>query len=1401
MSMRVKAALVIMLIFLAVTTANYFSSIIFTTQSITDTMEQELSLALDIADTVVATQIVLLKSNAETVAERLMKCESAEEMIETMAAQIEEFNDFISLTVYDGGKVFATSGAIVAHDALVHEDEFIQASLAGTKILASPHHNEIDGSLVMHVFIPMGPNKILSATIPGMFFSELLAQYRLWQSGSIFIVDAEGTFVANYRSDLVTEQRNFIEEAESNPEIKSAGDFYLEMISSNEPGSGRYNYEDKERLCVYKNVTNSLVGWRIGVVAPLVESPQNNVRRSLLLAALAFLSIGAVLSIFISSVAVKPFLRIEAQNHDLEELNETVQTQAALILDDRERIKLLLDATPLACRLWNRDYKVFECNEETVKLYGLADKREFMDKVFDLSPEFQPDGQPSREKTISTLKKVFEEGGCVFEWTYQTLDGVQIPCEVTLERVRYGDDYVIAGYTRDLREHKKMMEAIERRDDLLYTGNSTAEVLLSIVDEANMEASLIEGMELVGRSVDADRVQIWRNEMFDGELYFVHTYEWLSELGRQKVPVPAGLKYPYADKPRWKEMFMRGECVNGPVSSLSPDDREFLIAYEMKSIVIIPIFLQDQFWGFFSVDDCHIERTFTEDEIRIMRSVSLMMASVFDRGAQAARIREANDYTELLIEAMPFACNLWDSDMNLFKCNMGCVRMFEIDDKSEFIEHFSDFSPEFQPDGTPSAPQARRAIQKAFDEGVYVQEWMHQTKDGTPLPAEVTLVRVTHGSEYVVAAYVRDLREQKRMMEEINEMMVNLHSANAAKSDFLARMSHEMRTPLNAIIGLSELVLEDETVGEDARLNIENVSNSGATLLNTVNDILDISRIEAGRLELVPVKYDLPSLINDTVTQSVMHIGEKPIKFILDVEKDLPVQLFGDDLRIKQILNNLLSNAFKYTNEGFVELGVRWEREGADKAWMKVWVKDSGIGIRREDKDKLFEEFVKVDEKSNRHIMGTGLGLPITKKMAELMDGTISVESEFGKGSTFTVRLLQDFVTDEEIGPEVVENLKSFRYSDQKRRKNSNMVRIKMPYANVLVVDDTMTNLDVAKGLMKPYGMHVDCVTGGEQAINAIRDEKVRYSAILMDHMMPGMDGVEAAKRIRAIDSDYARTVPIIACTANAIAGSSEMFLANGFQDFISKPIDIVRLDEILRSWVRDKELEKVYFDREVSVGGEIIPDARVGGDRRGAGRRSGFERRALGRIYNEIDIAKGIERFGGDRDTYMEILASFAVNTKPLIEQISRVNGENLADYAIVVHGIKGSSRSIFAEALGNQAEELEKAAKDGDLVFVQQRNGEFLETLEKFISGLEKMLNNHKPEKDKPVKGKPDDELLKKLLPACESFDMGAVNGIVAEIEKYEYDADDGLAAWIRENAVKLNYAQIAERLSGLS
>ncbi|MDR3304743.1 MAG: response regulator [Clostridiales Family XIII bacterium] len=630
-----------------------------------------------------------------------------------------------------------------------------------------------------------------------------------------------------------------------------------------------------------------------------------------------------------------------------------------------------------------------------------------------------------------------------------------------------------------------------------------------------------------------------------------------------------------------------------------------------------------------------------------------------------------------------------------------------------------------------------------------------------------------------IAKPFQKIKEQNIHLEELNEIAKD---ASEAKNHFLANMSHEMRTPLNAVVGLSELMLGGEEVRGEAAENMEKVYNAGVTLLGIVNDILDLSKIESGKFELVPVEYDVPSLINDTITLNIMRIADKPIQFNLLIDETLPSKLYGDELRIKQICNNLLSNAFKYTEAGRVDLAVACERDGG-AMWLVITVTDTGIGIRPDDLKKLFSDYHQVDTRFNRKIEGTGLGLSITKRMAEMMDGEIKVESVYGTGSLFRVRVRQKFVTDVAIGAEVAENLRHFHYSDSKRSTNAKLTRIRIPYARVLVVDDVQTNLDVAKGMLKPYDIRVDCVLSGGQAIDRIREGRPAYSAIFMDHMMPELDGVETTRIIREeIGTDYAKNIPIIALTANAILGNEKMFLENGFQAFLSKPIDIMCLDAVIRKWIRNKELEKEI--------GEPFPAGQGGAKAPGP-----FD----GYSVDGVDLPKALARFGGDTEALREVLRSYAVNTPPLLAEmrVRDMPKAGLADYAVRAHGIKGSSRGICAERVGALAEALEHAAKAGELGFVSDNNDAFILSAGKLIEDLLLLLEKSDKAHPKPKRDIPDAALLGKLRASCADYDMDGIDEAMKELERFDYAAQTDLIRWLRARIDEMDFQEIFDRL----
>jgi signal transduction histidine kinase/AmiR/NasT family two-component response regulator/HPt (histidine-containing phosphotransfer) domain-containing protein len=645
-------------------------------------------------------------------------------------------------------------------------------------------------------------------------------------------------------------------------------------------------------------------------------------------------------------------------------------------------------------------------------------------------------------------------------------------------------------------------------------------------------------------------------------------------------------------------------------------------------------------------------------------------------------------------------------------------------------------------------------------------------------------------ASHSIAKPFEQIKEQNVRLEELKRTAEN---ASETKTRFLANMSHEMRTPLNAIIGLSELGLGSDELTGNAFGNMEKIYISGMTLLGIINDILDISKIESGKFILIPAKYDTPSLINDTIIQNMIRIGSKPIQFKVHVEETLPQRIEGDELRVKQIFNNLLSNAFKYTDKGSVDWYISSETSG-NSVWLISSVRDTGIGIREEDISKLFTDYNQIDIKGNRRIEGTGLGLSITKNLVKLMDGSITVESEYGKGSVFSLRIRQRYVDEKIIGREAAENLSSLNYTAERRSKKEKLVRAWIPYATVLVVDDVPMNLDVARGMLKPYGMTVDCAESGQQAIDLIREGKTKYSAVFMDHMMPDMDGIEAVRIIRSeIGTEYAWTVPIIALTANAIIGNEDLFLKSGFHAFLSKPIDIIQLDLIVNRYIRDKDLER--GSASAGKAGPVPPEAR---DKNGE-TKPGI---LVGRFLEGVDFNAGLKRFDGNEEMYLGLVASYFSQIPLFLEKIRTWTAETLEkEYKIAVHSLKSTSYTIGARHIGSMAEELEKAAAAGDGEFIKSHNDALVAAVEKLIPALGNFLEEIKDASQKPARPSPDPALFAEILSACSDYDMARLDKAMAGLEQYRYESQADLVEWLREKINQSELENIRERLENLT
>jgi len=518
---------------------------------------------------------------------------------------------------------------------------------------------------------------------------------------------------------------------------------------------------------------------------------------------------------------------------------------------------------------------------------------------------------------------------------------------------------------------------------------------------------------------------------------------------------------------------------------------------------------------------------------------------------------------------------------------------------------------------------------------------------------------------------------------ELTNAREQAEQSSKTKSIFLSHMSHEIRTPMNAILGIAEIQLQKENLSPDTSEAFRKIYESGDLLLNIINDILDLSKIESGKLEIFPIKYDIPSLVNDTTQLNRLRYESKPIEFSVQLDKNTPLRLRGDVLRIKQILNNILSNAFKYTDEGKIEFYICCENadetESLEDVTLVFRVSDTGQGMTKGQLKRLFDEYSRFNLDKNRTTVGAGLGMSITKRLVDLMNGTITAQSEPDKGSVFTVRIPQKREGMETCNDILINKLKNFTFHSTAIMKKVQFLREYMPYGSVLIVDDVESNIYVAKGMIIPYGIKIDTSYSGLEAVEKIKNGNV-YDIIFMDHMMPKMDGIEAVKIIR--ETGYKH--PIIALTANALLGRAKMFLQNGFDSFLSKPIDSRELDYLLNDFIRNrKPSEVVEAARNVPV-----------------------EMRKLNNNDYNMTNTQGLESF----------FISDAQKSVNILEKI-RIDDSDIQTYIITIHGIKSALANVGENELSAIALKLETASKRWDFDVLNNETPAFVNALRSLI------------------------------------------------------------------------------------
>ena len=584
------------------------------------------------------------------------------------------------------------------------------------------------------------------------------------------------------------------------------------------------------------------------------------------------------------------------------------------------------------------------------------------------------------------------------------------------------------------------------------------------------------------------------------------------------------------------------------------------------------------------------------------------------------------------------------------------------------------------------------------------------------------------------------VRAQGKLLEE----KVRAESANNAKSDFLANMSHEIRTPINAVLGMNEMIIREDNKAlelserdplavqgalENISVYAGDVKKAGHNLLAIVNDILDFSKIEAGRMDIIEAPYQLSSLINDINNMILFKAQDKSLKFTVEVDPSIPDELSGDEIRIRQIITNLLNNAVKYTEKGSISLKLRGKKQSDGALTLTIVVWDTGIGIKPEDKEILFNKFQRLEMERNSTVEGTGLGLAITQHLIELMGGTIDVESEYGKGSIFTVTIPQKIVSDNPIG-DFQTRLKENLPGERPYRES-----FRAPDAVILFVDDTRINLTVAVNLLKNTKIKIDTAISGAEAVSMA--SKTRYDMIFMDQRMPEMTGTEAFHEIRNTPDGASRDVPVVCLTADAVIGAKERYLSEGFSDYLTKPIDNYALEKMLMKYLPEDKIELVteeLTDDSGESGEEMDYFATL---------------RSVG-----IEPKNGLKFCQDDEAFYRVMLAEYAYGELEKAHNLQKsYESENWHDYSIYVHALKSSSKMIGASALSMRAAKLESAANSEDFGTIRTEHDSMMEEYEVMTAVIRSAIpkNAMDTDNDNITEYSPDEDIIE-FLPDSE-------------------------------------------------
>nr|MCR5546656.1 response regulator [Lachnospiraceae bacterium] len=619
---------------------------------------------------------------------------------------------------------------------------------------------------------------------------------------------------------------------------------------------------------------------------------------------------------------------------------------------------------------------------------------------------------------------------------------------------------------------------------------------------------------------------------------------------------------------------------------------------------------------------------------------------------------------------------------------------------------------------------------------------------------------------YQINSFVDQVVREQKLQEDLRVAQI----ASENKSNFLNNVSHEIRTPINAVLGLDEMILR-ESKEENIIEYAKDIQNSGKTLLSLVNDILDSSKLESGKMEILPVEYDVSSVINDIVNMIGVRAKDKHLGFELHVDSKIPHILYGDEIRIKQVIVNILTNAVKYTEKGQVDFTLGFEKENEEEISLICKVKDTGIGIKKEDMDKLFSRFERIDEGRNRTIEGTGLGMNIVKQLLALMDSELEVESEYGVGSEFSFKVRQKVVSWDEMG----DYAESYRRFVKNEHYKESFIA---PDAIVLVTDDTVMNLTVFKALLKTTKVQIDTAESGFETLDKVKEKK--YDIIFLDHRMPQMDGIETLQKMKELEGNLNTDTPVISLTANAVSGARETYMAAGFADYLSKPIDSKKLEHMIVDYLPKEKL--------IIESGDIAESNDTG--------ESG-EKEIIKSIRDQsaLNLEEAFLNCGGE-ETFVEVLKEYVGSAEKKAGDIESF-WQNLdyENYTVLVHALKSSSRLIGAGSLSEDAKELETlgneaaAGNEDAKRSINEKTPALLEAYRSLYQSLSFVLGNDS-EEDKPkidLDGFKDG--MNTIKEFVEAFDFDSADSVVKMLDMYQIPKE-----------YKEGFAKVKEALSAV-